>query len=158
MVWIENAGRTAAVVAAAWIVGTLAAAPCRADDGWADGEREHAHRVLDDAGHLAPHDVVAAWPRAALVADGPGTPPDPRTAPVVDVYGQRAATAAPYAPPSTPMYTPGGFGAEREGARVGPYSQPEWTTQRRWARVRSYVLRRGRSRSSRGGTASTRVR
>lgn len=116
------------------------AGTCRADDGAAADEHEHARRVLDDARTLAPHDVVAPFPRATLVADGPGAPPDPRTAPVVDVQGQRAATAAPYAPAVTPMYTPGGFGAEREGARVGPYNQPEWTTQRRWTRVRAYVL------------------
>lgn len=128
------------VILAAWGLAVGFAAPCAADDGWVEDEHVHAHRVLDDTGHLAPHDVAGVWPRATLIADGPGTPPDPRTAPVVDVYGRRAADAAPYAPPSTPLYTPGGYGAEREGARVGPYHQPEWTTQRRWARVRAYVL------------------
>lgn len=129
-----------AVRAAAVVVLGMGAGRAWAGDvpGAAFDEGVHARAVLDANAGLPAHDVATAWPRAMLVADGPGAPP-PRTGPGVDVLAPTPAPV-PYAPAPTPRYTPGGSGAEREGARVGPYGQPEWTTQRRWTRVRAYVL------------------
>src|SRR5262245_6220635 len=101
---------------------------------------------------------AAAAPQALLVggagadshyfmapADPPPapSPSTPRTEPGVTVYGQPSAPPVTTYAPEYPYgggYSPTGLA---EDTRLGPAHQPEWTTERRWARVRSYVLPQG---------------
>ncbi|MCC7140182.1 MAG: hypothetical protein IT460_17305 [Planctomycetes bacterium] len=70
-------------------------------------------------------------------------PPTPRTTPPVTVQGERTVERV-YSP--APEYPYGGGWSPtglRQDTRLGPYGQPEWTTDRTWARVRSYVIAPG---------------
>jgi hypothetical protein len=73
----------------------------------------------------------------------PAAPPVPRTEPGVTVYGQPSGAPTATMAETVPYgggWSPTGLG---EDTRLGPAGQPEWTTERRWARVRSYVIAPG---------------
>ena len=140
-----RAGWATAVVA---VAGALASAEARADDGrWtpsaADAAAQRAAMPVRVPVQRPAGDV---W-LASQWADGPPAPPTPpRTEPGVDVVAPRPTpTFVPPAPVGPPeVEYPAGGGWSPTGlwtdTRLGPASQPEWTTDRRWARVRAYVL------------------
>jgi len=95
--------------------------------------------------------VAAAPARATLVptrptlAFAPADPPPadgppPERLPGVTVYGPRPAPTFAEQIPFGGGWTPTGLSEDK---RIGPAGQPEWTTDRRWARVRSYVIAPG---------------
>jgi hypothetical protein len=80
---------------------------------------------------------------AILVADGaPPAPTAPTAAPPVTVYGSPTPTVTQYEGPTqwNGGYSPTGLGQD---TRIGPAGQPEWTTDRRFSRVRTYVIAPG---------------
>ncbi len=131
------------VIGAAGLLGLVALAMPEAHAGPVEGTgaRDDASAVV---GAMPAAVAVAPLPLGAYRLDDPTPPPPPAPSPSpgVTVYGDRAATAPPtvtFAP-----QVPYGGGVSPTGlaqdTRLGPYRQPEWTTDRRWARVRSYVL------------------
>ena len=134
-------GRTAMGVGA-WVGIAVIAAPV-ALAGPADSMGRDEARAVTSA---VPASVsVTPTALAAYRLDGPMPPPPPQPtpAPGVTVYGDRTSSAPPPVTFAQPQYPYGGGWSPTglaQDTRLGPYQQPEWTTDRRWARVRSYVL------------------
>ncbi len=131
------------LVVGGWLGAVALSAPAAFADPIEVGAREDAQAITS----AVPASVgVAAVPLAAYRLDDPAPPPPPQPtpAPGVTVYGSRTPSGPP--PPVTfaqPQYPYGGGWSPTglaQDTRLGPYRQPEWTTDRRWARVRSYVL------------------
>ena len=87
-----------------------------------------------------PASVEVARQDHLTLAFAPPPPEPPRETPPVEVRGQAAAPAPEIQYPYGGGWSPTGL---REDTRLGPYGQPEWTTERQWARVRSYVIAPG---------------
>ncbi len=128
------------------VLGAAAPAAFAGDDLPAGRPPGDGDRVVLDAPAVA---AVTTSGRAALAgtlallaADEPPAAPPPRVEPGVEVEGRR-----PSEQPEPVLEYPAGGGWSPTGlaedTRLGPAGQPEWTTERRWARVRSYVIAPG---------------
>ena len=105
--------------------------------------------ITDDVGSNRERSTPGAVSRAAADATATvfTTPADP--------FGGSSLVAAILAAQSAPLSQESGEfagGGEvvstaprilSENQAVGPYGQPEWTTRRRWARTRTYVINQG---------------
>jgi len=129
---------------AAVALGFVAYGPsAQADDslGTAPGRADVASR-LDALRSGAPvRERDYGFADAILVADG--EPTAPTTTPPVTVYGTPSPTVVvPYEGPTqwNGGYSPSGMDKD---TRIGPAGQPEWTTDRHFSRVRTYVIAPG---------------
>ena len=105
--------------------------------------------ITDDVGSNRERSTPGAVSRAAADATATvfTTPADP--------FGGSSLVAAILAAQSAPLSQESGESAGggevvstaprilSENQAVGPYGQPEWTTRRRWARTRTYVINQG---------------
>jgi len=152
---MRSIGWTRLVAAGFGALGAIGAAgSARADD--VGGPMLPLAPTADEvrlAAAAAPQAVSVVAPRTTFVAMRPadpplppgpgGTPPPVRTEPGVTIYGERSGPPQATLAEQHPYgggYSPTGLA---EDTRPGPAGQPEWTTERRWARVRSYVLAPG---------------
>ena len=125
----------------------LAFAPTALADGLdsrAPTRVEAAARVAAVGSNATVRDIDYRLADAILVADGvPPAPTSPTAAPPVMVYGTQ--TTAPVATYEGPTQWNGGYSPTglAQDTRIGPAGQPEWTTDRRFSRVRTYVLAPG---------------
>src|SRR5262245_60452236 len=138
------------VVAGVVVGGVMTAGGAAADDGrWvpskADLEAQRAAVPAATPTTPVPGEVWLASLRAEDPPPRGGTPP--RTEPGVDVTAPRAVPAPAPVQVEPEVEYPAGGGWSPTGyyqdRRLGPASQPEWTTRRTWARVRSYVIAPG---------------
>ncbi len=115
----------------------------RADEAaFAPSRADVAARLAAAGSNVPVRDADYRLADAILVADGPPPPPVvPTPAPPVTVYGT-ATPVATYRAPSTSRggWSPTGLAQD---TRIGPNAQPEWTTDRRFSRVRTYVIAPG---------------
>ena len=123
------------------IGGVLAAPSSRAEEPVGPGSRTEAERRAVCEGSQGTWIPVASEPWHAWLVGGAGDAPgEPRTTPPVDVTARPSQVPLALAAPEYPYgggWSPDGS-AER--TRLGPWHQPEWTTERRFTRVRTYVI------------------
>jgi hypothetical protein len=95
------------------------------------------------SGARAPRASAAAAVLAVLAAAGCASAPAPVPAPPADALAGLLPFAVHPDPEGTDLPPVEVRGAASEEQPVGPYGQPDWTTRRRFARSRVYVLAPG---------------
>lgn len=130
-------------VALSAVVCAAFASSARADEFAPPRRDDVAARLAAVGSTVAVREPEYRLADAILVADGaPPPPPVPTPAPPVTVYGTATTPVLTYEPPSqwNGGWSPTGLAQD---TRIGPAGQPEWTTDRRFSRVRTYVIAPG---------------
>ncbi len=129
-----------AAVVAAGLAGMVLLGACQAPLG------RRAPTALDANGRPGVATQTVVVPVADEAPQAPGGEEPQPTAPLPPPGVQDLPEAVVRAPPMTQRVYRQRTSlrtARSESARVGPYNQPEWTTQRRFATTRAYVLSQG---------------